>query len=119
MDLWIDYRERPLGRLIWDLEIDTGSQDLTWIREIRIKVLAAGPLTITPYFDGTVFASYTATPVTTTTPVIIPVPIGREYKGRTPRLLVTSSYEFSPYWIEIRYRGTGNVSEKKIQRITS
>lgn len=119
MDLWLDYKDRPIGRYVWDLDIDTGTQDLTWIREVRIKVLAGGLLTITPYFDGTAFPAYTATPVSTVDPVIVPVPVGREYKGRTPRLVVTSTYEFFPYWAEILYRGSGNVSGKKRQRISA
>jgi len=117
-DLWCDYKERPIGRLVWDLDIDTGVQDLTWIREVKIKVLAGATLTITPYFDGSQFVPYTATPVSTDQPVIITVPVGREYKGFTPRIVVTSSTEFFPYWIELRYRGTGTASQKKIQRVS-
>jgi hypothetical protein len=119
MDIWMDYKDRPVGRTVWDIDIDTGTQALTWIRQIRIKVLAGGDLTVTPYFDGTARTAYTASPASTVDPVIITVPIGREYKGYTPRIKVTSAYEFLPYWVEIRYRGTGNVTGKKVQRVSA
>ena len=105
----------PAPRRIWDTgPIDTGSQDLTWIREIEIKVKSPVDLTVTPYFDGLPFTAYTARlngAVNRTT--ILEVPVGREYKGRVPRIVVTASSEFNPYWIRLWYRGTGNVKQKK------
>jgi hypothetical protein len=118
-DWRFDYKERPAGRKVWDIDIDTGGQVITWIREYRIKVLAGGALTVTPYFDGVAQTAYTATPTSTEDPVIISVPVGREHKGRAPRLKVTSSYEFFPYWVDILYKGTGGASSKQRQRINA
>ncbi len=118
-DWRFDYKERPAGRKVWDIDIDTGGQVITWIREYRIKVLAGGALTVTPYFDGVAQTAYTATPTSTEDPVIISVPVGREHKGRAPRLKVTSNYEFFPYWVDILYKGTGGASSKQRQRINA
>ena len=119
MDLWLDYKDRPVGRTVWDIDIDTGGQRLTWIGTIRIKALWGGTFTVTPYFDGVAKTAYTGTPTNTTDPEIVSVPVGREYKGRTPRLKITSSSEFLPYWVEIRFRGSGGETSKQVMRISA
>lgn len=104
----------PAPRKVWDTgDIDTGfPHDLTWLREIRLKVWANADLSVTPYFDGTAFTTRTATNVTSATTVYT-VQQGRNVKGYVPRVLVTSTSEFYPFWIELVHRTSGNQREKK------
>lgn len=108
----------PPPKLIWDTGyVDIGTQDLTWIREIKIKVRTPVDLTVQPFFDDTGFAAYTVPVgayVSKTT--IFDVPVGREYKGRQPRIVVSASNEFYPYYCEFYYRPTGMSMEKKAFR---
>lgn len=107
----------PLPRRVWDLgEIDIGTRDLVWLREIRLKVRADASLTVTPYFDDTAKAARTVTVIAGKT-VVYSVPFGRENKGRQPRIIVTSASDFIPWWAECIFRASGNVTEKSQVRI--
>jgi hypothetical protein len=107
----------PLPRQVWDLgEIDVGTGDLVWLREIRLKVRAAANLTVTPYFDDTAKTARTVTVIAGKT-VVYSVPFGRENKGRQPRIIVTSASDFIPWWAECIFRASGNVTEKSQVRI--
>ncbi len=108
---------RPLGVKTWDSgPLDLGSQDLVWLRFLRLKVRASATLTVTPYFDSLAFApvSVVVTPNADTT-YLIPVPRG--YVGRQPRLVITSAGAFFPYWVECIRRTTGVATEKGSVRV--
>jgi hypothetical protein len=105
--------QRPLGIRAWDSgPLDLGTQDLVWVRAVRLKVRAGAPLTITPWFDGVPFASVTTDGLTTGVDTVVLIPVGRGYVGRQPRLVVTSTAPFYPYWIEFTRRLTGYASAK-------
>jgi hypothetical protein len=105
---------RPLGVLVWDSgPIDLGTRELVWLREMFFKVRAGGDLTITPWFDGVAFPSVTAT-VTAGVDTVVPVPVGRSYVGRQPRLVVTSDAPFYPYHVMVVRRLTGLGTEKPV-----
>jgi hypothetical protein len=105
---------KPVGLKAYDTgPVDTGIHDLSWIREIQIKVEAAADLTVTPYFDGTAFTSYSAgVGGYAGKPTVLSVPVGREYKGYQPQIRVTSASEFKPYWVRFFYRPSGNKTQK-------
>ena len=113
--------KRPLGVKAWDSgPLDLGVPDLTWVREIRMKVYVGADLVVTPYFDDVAWPAVTiasAGHVGTTT--VLTVPVGRGYKGRTPRLVVTSTAAFYPWWIEIQRRATTASTEKKPIRLAA
>jgi hypothetical protein len=105
----------PCWVYIWDTGyVDTGTQDITWFREIKIKAKAPGPLTVIPYFDDVAFAPYTTTSEGSVV-TIYSVPVGREYKGRQPRVMIQSSTLFQPYWVEFYFRTTGDANKKSIR----
>jgi hypothetical protein len=105
--------KRPLGVKTWDSgPIDIGAQELVWLREMFLKVRATDDLNITPWIDGQRFDTVTVTPSMLSADTIVPVPIGRSYVGRQPRLVVTSDGEFFPYWIKVRARNSGLRSDK-------
>lgn len=107
----------PCHRRVWDSgPVDIPGKDTVWIREIRVKAKALANLLVTPHFDGVPHAPYTATVVPGLVDVY-PVPVGREYKGRVPRIVVTSTQDFNPYWVEFWFRQTGGATEKKPYRV--
>lgn len=109
----ITYRIRPRTRLVWDtgpaFDQDT---DFIWLRQFRLKAIAASNLTVTPYFEDIAEAAQTIT-VSAGRTRIYPVYLGRSINGRLLRFRVTSTSQFEPYWIQIFYRASGNITEKK------
>mgnify|MGYP003393011635 CR=1 FL=1 len=100
--------KRPLGVKAFDSgPLDLGVHELVWLREVRLKVRAGAQLTVTPYFDGVAFTAYTTTDAALGVDTIISIPIGRAYKGKIPRVVITSSGAFYPYWISFIRRTTG------------
>jgi len=105
----------PLAVKVWDSgPLDLGVQDLVWLRGVRLKVwtAAAATFTITPYFDGQPWPAVTAT-VLANEPTFVEADCGRGYKGRTPRIVVTSATPFSIYWVELLRRSTSAQTDKK------
>jgi len=101
----------------WDSgEVDVGPEDLTWIREIRLRVHATEDLIVTPYFDSLSYGEKTIT-VTPNQTKIYALKVGREYKGGQPRIAVNSTKPFFLYWCEFVPRVTGNATNKKAKRI--
>jgi hypothetical protein len=108
---------RPLGVLVWDSgPIDLGNRELVWLRHLFLKVRAGADLTITPWFDGRRFPPVVGT-VIPDADTIVPVDIGRAYWGRLPRLVVTSTRPFHPYWIKVQFRNTGQGSKLPTQTV--
>lgn len=109
----------PSPKIVWDTgPIDLGIDDLVWIREIKIKANTNANLTVTPYFDDVAKSPYTVTAVAGKA-TVYHVPVGREYKGRVPRvrIVTTDNSEWSPYWLEFYFRGTGGRRQKKVFRV--
>ena len=109
---------RPLGVKSYDSgPLDLGVHELVWLREVRLKVRATAQLTITPYFDGVPFAAYTTTDLALNVDTIASIPIGRGYKGKIPRVVITSSGAFYPHWVEYIRRTTGAVRDTPSIRV--
>lgn len=108
----------PCPVKVWDTgPVPMQRDDVHWFREIKFKCKTCDPLIVTPYFDGVAFSSYTV-PVTPGVVTIYSIPVGREYKGRQPRVRVTAGgCPFQPYYLDFYYRGTGGASEKKPFRV--
>lgn len=127
----LNYLALPVGVKVWDSgPMDLGRQDLVWVRRVRLKVRAAGTLTITPYFDDVEFDAVTIDPsehslggdVTddqTDKVTIFDVPVGRGYFGTVPRIKVESDSDFHPFWVEFQFRRTAEQSEKPDVRVMS
>lgn len=106
----------PRKRQVWDTgNLDLDNKDINWVREIHIKAKAVSTLTVTPYFDDVAFPPYTVQILPGTT--IYEIPMGREYKGRSPRAIVTSVSDFTPYWMDFVFRSSGRVTQKKTVRV--
>lgn len=124
-DLSLNHRLRPAHRMAVDTGyIQTGRQDLDWIKEIRLMVCSPSNLTVTVSFNDAE-AEPLVCEVTANKTGIYTVPLGKEYKGNQPRIQVrttsgegTGEVGFELYWIEIRYDGSGNVTDKNILRVT-
>ncbi len=112
----------PAPKKVWDTGyVDLGIDDLSWIRQVKIKVKTPSNLVVTPHFDDTEFASYTHVVGSLADKTThFEVPVGRRYKGRQPRIVVTAGgSEFFPYWIEFVLRGSGNRKRKKRIRVSA
>jgi hypothetical protein len=116
----LTYLASPLGVTEWDSgPLDLGSRDLVWIRHVTIKALAAAPLTVRCYFDGIAWPVVVATNTAPgwNTPAIHDAVLGRgaqgAYKGYVPRILITSTAPFSPYFVELIARSTSAQTDKK------
>lgn len=111
---------QPLGIKAWDsgpLDMKTG--EFIWPREVWLKVQATADLTIQPYFDGIDYGTVTATigPAERGTAAKIRVPIPRNYKGRIPKFVISSTEAFYPYWFEFVSRDTRAGLEKAPIRV--
>lgn len=118
----VTYRECPTPLLFWDsgfLDFGGRSQDLEWFREMRFKVRSPVSLSVRVYFDGVL--NYTGTcSVTANVESIYPLVLGREVKGRLPRVIIEPSTgktdpanAFELYWMGVFRRDSGTVTEKK------
>ena len=113
------YQRLPLGVKAWDSgPMDLGVQEIVWLQEVSIKVRAPAALTVTPYFDGVAFAPSTLSVTgTVNREIVLSVPIGRAFKGKVPRLVITSASAFALYWVECRRRPTGTQRQQRPIRI--
>ena len=106
----------PLGTLVYDSgPMDMGSGEFIWPSEISIKAVCGDDLLVQLYFDGLDYGTLVASvePALRGTAAKILVPVPRGYKGRIPRLVITSCEPFFPYWIEMVRRQTKEASEKE------
>jgi hypothetical protein len=99
----------PLGTLVWDSgPMDLGSGEFIWPRELWIKAVCGDDLYVEHYFDGVAYGAVVV-PVEASlrgTAAKLRVPIPRNYKGRVPRVVITSCEPFYPYWYEFVPRQT-------------
>lgn len=102
---------QPLGHKVWDsgpLVFSGGPHDHVWIYEYQMLVKAEGTLTLTPSFDDVAHAAITRTVAAEVNKTgRVDILVGRNYHGRTPRLVVTSASTFYPYWVKVLYRVSG------------
>lgn len=110
---------RPLGVRVWDSgPMDLGTSDTVWIREIWVKLDSPGAtLRASITFDEQIYPEVTAVAPAGTHKV--PLIISRSVKGRVPRIIIRSTVEFFPYWVEFVTRFTDPVTEKNTIRIDS
>jgi hypothetical protein len=101
----------PSRRRVWD----TGELDL-WrrygrLRKIRIKAECQQDLDIVAYFDDLEKPALKC-PVENDRAAIYEIKCGREYHGTMNRIVVTSDGQFLPYWMDLIYSPTGDVTER-------
>lgn len=110
----------PLGTLVWDSgPMDLGTGEFIWPRELWIKAVCGDDLYVESFFDGVAFGAVTV-PVAAAlrgTAAKLRVPIPRNYKGRVPRIVITSCEPFYPYWYEFVTRQTRAGLEKPPLRV--
>ncbi len=105
----------PLGTLVYDSgPMDLGIGELIWPREVWIKAVCGDDLFVVLYFDGVEYGTVLANvpQELRNTAAKIRVPIPRGYKGRIPRLVITSCEPFFPYWFEFARKQTRAAIEK-------
>ena len=109
----------PGPRRVWDTGfMDLGLERIAWVREIRIKCKTPANLTVTPYFDDVAFPPYTVVVGDKANKLtVFRVPVGRGYKGRQPRVVVSCESEFFPVWLEFHFRPSGHLSQQKPYRV--
>lgn len=110
----------PLGTLVWDSgPLDMGTGEFIWPREVWIKAVCGDDLYVEFYFDGVAYGAVVV-PVAASlrnTAAKLRVPIPRNYKGRVPRVVITSCEPFYPYWYEFVPRQTRAGIEKPPNRV--
>lgn len=103
---------QPLGVRAWDSgPIDLGDRELVWLRRFDLKVNAGADLTVTAWLDGAAICTVTGV-VSPGLDTVVAIDVPRGTKGRQPRLVVTSTQPFFPYWIRVVERVTGLGIEK-------
>ena len=112
---------RPLGVTAWDSgPLELGTNELAWLRRLRLKVVASADVVATPFFDGRAFPAVTlAVGACAGQATILDVDVGRAYVGRVPRLVLTSTAPFYPYWVECERRSTGQTTSRQAVRIAA
>jgi hypothetical protein len=118
---WLEYAFSflvlPATRRAWNLgAFDATDRDMSWIRRISVKANAAADMTVNLYFDGVAETAKTIT-VTPSVATVYDVDYGRGIKGRSPKILITSTADFIPYWATVRLRGTGGETQKDVIKI--
>lgn len=120
----VTYRECPTPMLFWDSGfMDFGSQDFVWFREMRLKVRSPVNLRVRILFAGETAVDDTCV-VVPNVEDIYPVVLGREVKGRLPRVIVEPvsgltdpANAFELYWVGVFRRDSGAVTEKRFSAV--
>lgn len=120
-----EFRPRPQHRV----HVDTGylrkaGEDYVWFRLARLCMIAGSDVAVEFYFDDVLYATKTVT-VTTGKALVYEVPLGREYKGRQPRIVIRKSDSastvadegFELFWLELRQRPSGNVTKFDVKKV--
>ena len=108
----------PVGRTLWDSgPVDLGTR-AAWVPFITLKAKLTGTLTITPYVDDVAqtaitVAAQSGNPITTYDAYLT-----RPVRGRQVRFVLSASSAFYLYWLEPRYRLTGNDTDLRRTRLT-
>lgn len=116
----ITYRECPVPRLYWDVFLDFNTPDQVWIREVEVKARCLVNIKARILFDGEE-RTLTNDGVITVRPSVestYPLEIGRNCHGRLPRIIITPTttddpqYAVELYWVKVKARVAGRVTEK-------
>ena len=108
--------KNPTYRKVWDIGFpQLAADDFAWVRGLRFKVKASSELTAAIYLDGALFDSQTIQPFNT--PTQYEVGFARNCKGHQPRVILSATEAFQPYWLDVFIRDTGHVTQKKIKRV--
>jgi hypothetical protein len=122
--LTLSYRSHPQQRMSVDSGYLTppGNGDIGWIREVEVRVRSGSDLELVPIFDDVAMDAIDIA-VTANKYTTYRVTLARgQNKGRMPRILLrtTASADndnvgFECEWMRIRWKGTGNVTEKNFE----
>ena len=108
--------KNPTYRKVWDIGFpQLAADDFAWVRGLRFKVKASSELTAAIYIDGALFDSQTIQPFNT--PTQYEVGFARNCKGHQPRVILSATEAFQPYWLDLFIRDTGHVTQKKVKRV--
>lgn len=104
---------RPLGVMYWDSgPIDLGDKEMVWLRRVFLKARASSPVDVLVYMDGRLVADQRGMSITPGTDTIIPIDFPKGIKGRQPRIVISSSGRFYPYWLKVQRRTSGLGNDK-------
>lgn len=118
----ISYRPRPIPMLYWDSSLlNFGTQDIVWLRELKFEGRSPVNLRARVKFEGVTRLDTTIV-VTPGVDSIWKVDVGPEVKGRLPLIilepisgLTTPDSAFEPYFVQVKWKGTGGITEKKFK----
>jgi len=117
--LTVTYRDRPLPMLYWDVFLDFNTPDQVWIRELEFKARCQNNITAQIRFDGEVRTLPGNGLVTVRSNVesTYPLEIGRSCHGRLPRLIITADSPIELYWVKVKARVAGRLTEKTFKMV--
>lgn len=124
LGMWgVSYRPRPIPLLYWDSSLlDFGTQDLVWLRELKLKGRSPVNLRVRVKFDGLTRVDKVVTVGSFNTDSVWPVDIGPEVKGKLPLVIVepdgvltTPDNGFELYWMSVKYKGSGGITQKQFK----
>lgn len=108
------YLDRPVGMLVHDTGyVDLTDSTLAWVRRLNVKARSNTTLTVQPYWDGVAGTARSIT-VESGREVTYPVMLGREDKGTTSRVVITSSTPSNVYWVEWEFNVSGKQRQKRV-----
>lgn len=118
-DVNVSYRSLPQHRYFVDTgNVQSGREDLHWFREINILLRSPADVTVACYFDDTLNVTKTVT-VTANVAKVYTIALGREVKGRQPRIVIATSSSaaatelgFEVFWVKWFFRPSGNENQK-------
>lgn len=117
----IQFVEAPESVEVYDSgPVDFKTNQIVYIRQLRLKAQTEVALTVTPYLNGEAQAAKTITPVCDEATVYT-VDFGRELWAEQPRFVITAPTGelFEPYWMELTYRAAGTMSQKRTVRVAA
>ena len=120
------YRPRPLPMVFWDSGfVDTGYNDVTFMRELDIKIRSPRDVEVKVYYDDTLYSTYDI-PIEAGIARPYTVPLPRTIFGHQPRVVVSMKTNTGPsqpgesfelYWARFRFRQTGKATSKSVLMI--
>jgi hypothetical protein len=121
----VSYRPRPIPMLYWDSSfLNFGTQDYVWLRELKFEGRSPFNLRVRVKFAGVTAVDTTIVVGTANVESIWPVNLGPEVKGRLPLIilepalgsdLTNPNSGFEPYFMQMKWKGSGGVTEKKFK----
>ncbi len=108
------YLDSPQPLLVHDTGfVDLSAGDLVWLRRLWVKATSPVNLIVTPYFDGTAGPSRNLiVGAYANKATVFPVPLGREDKGRSVRIVITSPQPSQVYYVQFEFNASGKQRQK-------